>query len=436
MNVRHVSPNLLFRFYEGDVTVLSRRDGRRAIQRGGRARALRQLAEQLSPEELLALPGLSLENPREERVAQVLAEALDQLERAPVPTPFTALLRQVPEFHQAAQRERIPLFAMLELTYHCNLRCRHCFLLDRVDERSPAQATQADVETLLRALAAEGCLDVTLTGGEASLHPHYRELVSLAKSLHFQVTLMTNATTFTAARAAAYASDPAHSTHCSLYGATADVHDAFTNRPGSFARTVEGLRNLAAAGIECLVQGLVWRGNVAQVRQMGQLVSDLGHDATFSDIIYGRLNGDRAPLNLRVSREEHLRLVKEGSVRGFDPEPCGAGSIKVRVEPTGRIAPCELVPGRDNVFVMPFETVWRHPTMAGWSRQLIRLSEPVQENGRPLRACPAMNQLNTGRVEGRTDPFLEQTERFTDERFAALETQTRGIPRTATLSCP
>jgi len=59
------------------------------------------------------------------------------------------------------------------------------------------------------------------------------------------------------------------------------------------------------------------------------------------------------------------------------------------------MAPCEIIPGRGNVFETQFETLWRDPTFAEWSQAVTRLSETQQEDGRPLRTCPAMNQLNT-----------------------------------------
>lgn len=395
-------PDLSARFYDADFAVLSRRDGRRAIVTRDRARVLRHLAERLGLDGVAALRGLRVDEAPEALAVRVVSEAFDDLDRAAVPTPAVALLRRAPEFYEHAQRRRIPLLAMIELTYRCNLRCRHCFILDRIRARPAAHAGTRDVEGLLHALRDAGCLDVTLTGGETTLHADYRALVSLAKSLHLETTLKTNATTFDAARAAEYAADAAHETQASLYGATAEVHDAFTATPGSFDRTLRGLRHLARAGVRCLVSCIVWHGDARQLEAVEALVHAAGHEVAFSDVIYGRLGGDRAPLELRLRPQQRAELIERGRLQPFSPEPCIAGTIKLKVEPHGGLSICELLPGEGNVFETPFERLWRDPRLVGRSDEIIRLSTSEHHEGRPVRSCPAMNLLDTGRLTGLT----------------------------------
>ncbi len=390
------------RFYDGGFALLTRRDGRRTLVAHGAARALRQLLERVGLDGLVLLRGQRFDTGPEAHVLGFVDQVLARLDAAPVPTSLLALLRRAPDFYEQAQRRRIPLLAMLELTYRCNLRCRHCYVLDRVECPTPAQATRADLERLLRELARAGCLDVSLTGGETTLHADYLALVALAKDLHLETTLKTNASTFTPRRAAAYAADPAHETQASLYGATPEVHDAFTGIPGSFARSVRGLRCLAEAGVRCLVSCIVWRDNAREIDALESLVQPLGHTLALSDVIHGRLNGDRAPLALRIAPQERAGLLAAGRLQPFAPEACIAGTVKVKVEPDGGLSPCELVPGRGNVFAESFEGVWRDASVCGWSDELLRWSISEQRDGRPVRTCPAMNQLNTGRPTGLT----------------------------------
>lgn len=61
-----------------------------------------------------------------------------------------------------------PLLVWLELTSACNLRCSHCFL-DGAPSRS--RISLPDVRRIVEELAGLGVLRLTLTGGEALLHP-------------------------------------------------------------------------------------------------------------------------------------------------------------------------------------------------------------------------------------------------------------------------
>lgn len=397
------SPDLWIRFFGDDVALLSRRDGRRHAIEGPAVRTLRRLVGSLgvSGLERLARDGAGFAEG--ERLAHALGHQLDALDAAPVPTLLRTVLGRAPALYAHAQRERIPLFAMCECTYRCNLRCTHCFILHKVSARPAHLVPTEHVLRLLDELVELGCLDLTLTGGETTLHPDYRALVSAARSLHLATTLKTNASTFTRERACEYAADPAHATDVSLYGATPEVHDAFTSTPGSFAKTTRGLAELARAGVRCTVISIISERNAAQVDDIARLVADLGHDVLFDDVIYGRLDGDQAPLALRATRDARDRLIAQGRLKPFEPSPCIAGQVKVKIAADGGIASCELFPaGFGDVWSSGFDALWRDPRFVGKADRVVQLSTSHRKDGRSVLTCPAMNRLNTGRMDGPT----------------------------------
>lgn len=397
------SPDLWIRFFGDDAALLSRRDGRRHAVEGLAARTLRRLVGSLglSGLERLARDGAGFAEG--EQLSRALGRQFDALDGSPVPTSRGTVLGRAPALYAHAQRERVPLFAMCECTYRCNLRCTHCFILHKVSARRPDLVPTEHVLRLLDELAELGCLEVTLTGGETTLHPDHRALVSAARSLHLVTTLKTNATTFTRQRACEYAADPAHETNVSLYGSTPEVHDAFTATPGSFAKTTRGLAELARAGVRCTVYTIVWERNAAQVDDIARLAEDLGHRIVFEDVIYGRLDGDQAPIALRATRDARDALIARGRLKPFEPLPCVAGQVKVKIAADGGIASCELFPaGFGNVWSSGFGALWRDPGFAGEADRIVQLSTTHRQDGRPVLTCPAMNRLNTGRMEGLT----------------------------------
>jgi uncharacterized radical SAM superfamily Fe-S cluster-containing enzyme len=92
----------------------------------------------------------------------------------------------------ADQRANKTCTVLVEVTDACNLACRVCYSDSKGDRVLPLESFQAHVGALI---AQKGRLDsVQVTGGEASLHPRFRELVAWlhAQSAVGKVYLPTN----------------------------------------------------------------------------------------------------------------------------------------------------------------------------------------------------------------------------------------------------
>ena len=95
--------------------------------------------------------------------------------------PFTAIeKRSLEQFR--------PLRAMLELTYRCNFRCVHCYL---VEFRSPGVLTTDELRSTMEQLAQMGCMVLTLTGGEPLVRRDFFEIADIAKELRFALRIFT-----------------------------------------------------------------------------------------------------------------------------------------------------------------------------------------------------------------------------------------------------
>ena len=162
-----------------------------------------------------------------------------------------------------AAARTIPLNVSLELTLNCNIRCLHCYNLDRDDphqqqhaacgsgnaDRRKPDLSLDEILQLLSDLRDAGCLILGLTGGEVLTYPHLFAVLDRARELNLAVQLLTNGTMLqpgVAARLASYRNLLGVS--ISLYGATPEVHDGVTQITGSFRRTWDGAQRLRAAG--------------------------------------------------------------------------------------------------------------------------------------------------------------------------------------------
>ncbi len=143
-------------------------------------------------------------------------------------------------------------------------------------------------------------------------------------------------------------------------------------------------------------------GNAKEIGEIAALVESLGHEVSFSDLLYARLDGDRAPLALRVGPAERQRLVEEGFLTPFTPAPCIAGQMKLRLDAAGEMAICELLPRSfGNVRERSLEAIWNDPRTRSYSERILALSTAGRDaNGAPVRSCPGLDRLEgRGRQE-------------------------------------
>ncbi len=138
----------------------------------------------------------------------------------------------------------------------CNLTCTHCFVSAGPENHTHPRLSREEVRRHLADAARLGAREVYFTGGEPFLHPELIEI--LGDSLEqAPCTVLTNGTLFTRTRVEALRrlTDRARYSlelRVSLDGSRALEHDAIRG-PGTFARTLEGLRQCSRAGLLAIV---------------------------------------------------------------------------------------------------------------------------------------------------------------------------------------
>jgi molybdenum cofactor biosynthesis enzyme MoaA len=134
----------------------------------------------------------------------------------------------------------------------CNLACTHCFVSCGPGDDHHPMMSREQVRARVAEGVALGVKEFYFTGGEPFLHP---EMIDILEDtlVHGPGTVLTNGTLFTtrlieALRYLSAASRHGLEIRVSLDGHRAEDHDSFRGA-GSFARAIDGLRRLAAAGL-------------------------------------------------------------------------------------------------------------------------------------------------------------------------------------------
>lgn len=150
----------------------------------------------------------------------------------------------------AAPPERTPSLdaLFLHLTSRCNLGCSHCYALSsRPPEGGHEELATDLVLRLVDELAELGGRSVTLSGGEALLHPGIRAIVRRAAGHGLTIQLLTNGTLLRR-EWAAFLAEHGVSVQVSIDGSRPEIHDAVRGR-GSFLKALQAVERLQAAGL-------------------------------------------------------------------------------------------------------------------------------------------------------------------------------------------
>lgn len=169
---------------------------------------------------------------------------------------------------------RLPLVGNLDLTYRCNLNCRHCWLRISPDTRQREEELSfEELKGSMDEARKMGCQQWRVSGGEPMLRPDFAEIIQYITKNVVSCALNTNGTLITPKIAGLLRKNLKKKGRImvSLYGATAEVNDHITRIEGSFEATMRGFAYLKEAGLEVTVQLVPMRGNYHQYKEMVSL---------------------------------------------------------------------------------------------------------------------------------------------------------------------
>jgi len=140
-------------------------------------------------------------------------------------------------------------FLWLEITPKCNLECIHCYADSGPRRHLVGQMRIDDWLTVLSDSADLGCQEVQFIGGEPTLHPDLARMISFASTRGYKfIEVFTNATNVNDGLLNVFLKHTVH-VAISFYSDDPETHERVTKRRGSFARTVEGVKRMLAAGL-------------------------------------------------------------------------------------------------------------------------------------------------------------------------------------------
>jgi len=268
--------------------------------------------------------------------------------------PYGTFSRNV---HEKAAAHHQVIKAQLELTYRCNLRCRHCYT-DPYNDNAyfPRELTLTEVHRLLGEMRELGIVWLNLTGGDIFMRPDFFDIYEAAVGHGFLLQLYTNGTLFTRAIIERLQIHPPFSIDISCHSVDESRFDWFTQVPGSYRAFLRGIEMLRAGSLPCTLKTKLMNWNEGELNHLRRFTEAMGQPFGYTTSLSPRLNGDCSSLEYRVNPATILRLSSNPEVRqeGDDCETstplsapsherlfrCGCGTDTIHINAWGELSTC------------------------------------------------------------------------------------------------
>ncbi|HLI76713.1 MAG TPA: radical SAM protein, partial [Acidobacteriaceae bacterium] len=228
----------------------------------------------------------------------------------------------------------------IDLLIPCNLRCQHCYLDFSKTDVVPFK----DVCSYLEQLAVHGCPEVVLTGGEIFLRRDLLDIIAYTQEQGFFFELFTNGNFITPTVADKLSKFHIGAVQISVYGTSAEVHEAVTRKPGTFAKSIRAAQLLIERGVPVRLVNVVQAVNYEDAFRFPEFARNMGADYDIDGTLMPNRNGSQEPLTLGISVGQMAALHRAGVTKPPNPQvQCTAARGKARITAHGDIYPCNVI---------------------------------------------------------------------------------------------
>jgi radical SAM protein with 4Fe4S-binding SPASM domain len=242
---------------------------------------------------------------------------------------------------------------LMELTYRCNEKCRHCYVVNDTEK----ELTLDEIKKALDELYDMNVLNLTFTGGDIFMREDIFDILDYAYQKNFLMTIFTNGIAISDSDFLRLAKYNLHSIHFSLYSHISEKHDYITQVQGSFDKTLKSIKTAIELGIAVNIKTIMMNYNYMDIKGLLDLSEELGATIQVGFAISPKNDGDSSNTILRINDFKHyVETLKtaRGNIefdygidykrmRDFDGAICGAGAFGLTINPNGDVFPCNAL---------------------------------------------------------------------------------------------
>lgn len=250
----------------------------------------------------------------------------------------------------------------LEITTKCNERCIHCYIPNSKKDKGINMPFSLFTR-VVDEFASMGGLHITLSGGEAFLHPQISAMLRYCRSKDLKITILSNLLNLKESDILTIKETNVSLIQVSLYSMDENIHDCITTVKGSFTKTKSAIESLVKADVPVQISCPLMKANRDGYRDVLLYAQSLKIKAYTDYIMMAQSNLDKSNLINRLSLSEtevvlrdiisydfdYHRLIDSKTTNEFKPidndrykkQPvCGVGYDNCCISANGDVYPC------------------------------------------------------------------------------------------------
>ncbi len=208
------------------------------------------------------------------------------------------------ELRDEARSKHIPLEGGIEITSQCNFKCIHCYL----SKNNPQFVSEECFRELIDSLVAEGCLYLTITGGEPFLHPKVLELHKYAREAGLLTLLFTNGSLIDEEAVAQLTKNPPAVIEISVYGLSPETYEKVTGSKEAYYQVIRAIKLVSDAGLPLHIKTVLLEENYHDFKSFISFAEQEKLTYHFEAVINPTTAGDLTPLTHRLSVNKIIQV--------------------------------------------------------------------------------------------------------------------------------
>lgn len=306
----------------------------------------------------------------------------------------------------------IPLMCTIELTKKCNFNCKHCYQC----YKNQSELSTDDIKSIIDILYQEGCLLITLTGGEIFLRKDFIEIYKYIKSKGMIITIFSNISLLTDDILNLFKLYPPFKISISLYGTNNIEYNEFTETNNSYSKVIKNLQKLKSNNINFDLRTIAttYTYNALKLGLFHKIAENFNVDFRYDYFVMNKLNGSREESQGRLSNEEILSLEINDTTRlntwkkmcsnyindskNISQFYCPGGDYSIQIDAFGNASICMIDNIKYNILNLEFKDLWsklksRHSELISFSNQH---TCNTCDKKSLCRWCPIQTKLDVG----------------------------------------
>ena len=202
-----------------------------------------------------------------------------------------------------------PNVCQFELTFGCNLHCKHCYT-DCYNKPAylKKELKAKEIKFILDKVYKAGVIWLCFTGGDPLTRKDFLDIYSYARDKGFIITAFTNGYSMTEKIAKYFKKRPPFVIEMTLNAVTEELYEKISQVKDSFEKAMKGIDLILRENLPLKIKTQIIKDNLGEVPKIKKFIKGLGLKFRPSSDLHARLNGDLAPCNLRISPQEVLCL--------------------------------------------------------------------------------------------------------------------------------